>query len=138
MHTKQSSFTDLPKSLSIVKTYDTIQASFPGSQDPARLVVKADDVTTPQFADGLCGVQAARPGNRCDPRSRSASSVNKAKTVARIDFPLAGEGHDARRCALSRRCAHEVIPPVLATLPAGTEQAVTGRRPPPMSTSTRR
>jgi putative drug exporter of the RND superfamily len=47
MHTKLSGFTDLPKSLSIVQTYDTIQASFPGSQDPAHLVVKADDVTTP-------------------------------------------------------------------------------------------
>jgi len=32
LHTKQSSFTDLPKSLSIVKTYNTIQASFPGAQ----------------------------------------------------------------------------------------------------------
>jgi RND superfamily putative drug exporter len=50
MHTKLLSFTDLPKSLSIVKTYDTIQASFPGSQDPAHLVVKANDVTTPRFA----------------------------------------------------------------------------------------
>lgn len=32
MHTKLLSFTDLPKSLSIVKTYDTIQASFPAPQ----------------------------------------------------------------------------------------------------------
>src|SRR5207248_8115839 len=50
IHTKLLSFTDLPKSLSIVKTYDTIQASFPGSQDPAHVVVKADNVTTPRFA----------------------------------------------------------------------------------------
>ena len=50
MHTKQLGFTDLPKNLSIVKTFDTIQASFPGSQEPAHLVVKAADVTTPQFA----------------------------------------------------------------------------------------
>src|ERR671930_362776 len=49
IHTKLLSFTDLPKSLSIVKTYDTIQASFPGTQDPAHVVVKADNVTTPQF-----------------------------------------------------------------------------------------
>src|SRR4051812_48646548 len=49
LHTKLLSFTDLPKSLSIVKTYDTIQASFPGTQDPAHVVVKADDVTTPQY-----------------------------------------------------------------------------------------
>src|SRR5690242_3629001 len=30
IHTKLLSFTDLPKSLSIIRTYDTIQASFPG------------------------------------------------------------------------------------------------------------
>jgi hypothetical protein len=36
-----------------VKTYDTIQASFPGTQDPAHLVVKADNVTTPRFAKAL-------------------------------------------------------------------------------------
>src|SRR5437763_15609314 len=34
IHTKLLSFTDLPKSLAIVKTSDTIQASFPGSQAP--------------------------------------------------------------------------------------------------------
>src|SRR4029077_15635408 len=49
MHTKLSGFTDLPKSLGIVQTYDTIQKSFPGSQDPAHLVVEADADTTPQY-----------------------------------------------------------------------------------------
>src|SRR3954451_25044402 len=47
MHTQLSSFTDLPKSLCIVQTDDTIQKPFPGSQPPPPLVVKADDVTTP-------------------------------------------------------------------------------------------
>src|SRR5919197_178454 len=49
IHTKLLSFTDLPKSLAIVKTYDTIQRSFPGAEDPAHVVVKASNVTTPQF-----------------------------------------------------------------------------------------
>jgi RND superfamily putative drug exporter len=49
MHTKLPSFTDLPHDLAIVRTYQRVQAAFPGSQTPAVLVVKADDVTTPQF-----------------------------------------------------------------------------------------
>ena len=48
MHTQLPSFTDLPKSLAIVKTYDQIQAAFPGAQTPAKVVIAADDVRRPR------------------------------------------------------------------------------------------
>jgi RND superfamily putative drug exporter len=125
LHTKLLSFTDLPKSLSIVKTYDTIQESFPGSQDPAHLVVKADDVTTPQFSKAYAEFKkrALATGVIHQP---IRVAVNKAKTVARVDFPLAGEGQDATALRALETLRNDVIPPVLATLPEGTEQAVTG------------
>jgi uncharacterized membrane protein YdfJ with MMPL/SSD domain len=125
MHTKQTGFTDLPKDLGIVKTYDTIQASFPGSQDPAHLVVKADDVTTRQFAKAYAQFKkrALATGVIHQP---IRVSVNKAKTVARIDFPLAGHGQDAQAERALDTLRTKVIPPVLATLPPGTQQAVTG------------
>jgi uncharacterized membrane protein YdfJ with MMPL/SSD domain len=125
LHTKLLSFTDLPKSLSIVKTYDTIQASFPGSQDPAHLVVKADDVTTPQFAKAYAEFKkrALATGVIHQP---IRVAVNKAKTVARVDFPLAGEGQDATAIQALKTLRNDVIPPVLATLPPETQQAVTG------------
>src|SRR4051794_28462331 len=125
LHTKQSSFTDLPRSLSIVKTYNTIQASFPGSQDPAHLVVRANDVTTPQFAKAYAEFKkrALATGVIQQP---IRVTVNKAKTVARIDFPLAGEGQDATAVRALATLRTKVIPPVLATLPVETEQAVTG------------
>jgi putative drug exporter of the RND superfamily len=125
IHTKLLSFTDLPKSLSIVKTYDTIQASFPGSQDPAHLVVRADDVTTPQFAKAYAEFRkrALATGVIHQP---IRVSVNGAKTVARVDFPLAGEGQDETAVRALQTLRTQVIPPVLATLPAGTQQAVTG------------
>ena len=125
MHTKLLSFTDLPKSLSIVQTYDTIQASFPGSQDPAHLVVKADDVTTPRFSNAYAEFKkrALATGVIHQP---IRVSVNQAKTVARVDFPLAGEGQDATAVRALETLRTQVIPPVLATLPPGTQQAVTG------------
>ena len=125
MRTKLLSFTDLPKSLSIVKTYDTIQASFPGSQDPAHLVVKGDDVTTPRFSNAYAEFKkrALATGVIHQP---IRVSVNKAKTVARVDFPLAGEGQDATAVHALETLRTQVIPPVLATLPPGTQQAVTG------------
>jgi RND superfamily putative drug exporter len=119
------SFTDLPKSLAIVKTYDTIQASFPGTQDPAHVVVKADNVTTPQFRKAYADFKkrALATGVIHQP---IRVSVNKAKTVARVDFPLAGKGQDATAIRALETLRTEVIPPVLATLPAGTQEAVTG------------
>jgi uncharacterized membrane protein YdfJ with MMPL/SSD domain len=125
LHTKLLSFTDLPKSLSIVKTYDTIQESFPGSQDPAHVVVKASDVTTPQFAKAYAEFKkrALATGVIHQP---IRVTVNQAKTVARVDFPLAGEGQDATAIRALEKLRTEVIPPVLATLPPDTEEAVTG------------
>ena len=98
MHTKLSGFTDLPKSLSIVQTYDTIQASFPGSQDPAHLVVKAEDVSTPQYNKAYTAfkTRALATGVLHEP---IRVAVNEDKTVARIDFALAGKGDDAAAVA---------------------------------------
>jgi RND superfamily putative drug exporter len=125
MHTKLLSFTDLPKSLGIVRTYDTIQRSFPGSPDPAHLVVKADNVNTPQF-------QAAYEAFRARALSTGVIhepirvEVNPSHTVARVDFPLAGKGQDATATRALETLRERVIPPVLETLPAGTQVAVTG------------
>jgi RND superfamily putative drug exporter len=125
MHTKQAGFTDLPKSLSIVKTYDTIQASFPGSQDVASLVVTSGNVTTPRFQKAYAAFKkrALASGVIHEP---IRVAVNASKTVARIDFPLAGEGQDATSVRALETLRADVIPPVLATLPPGTEQGVTG------------
>jgi RND superfamily putative drug exporter len=125
MKTRAATFADLPKSLSIVKTFDAVQASFPGSQDIASLVVKADDVTTPQFAKAYAEFKqrALATGVIHQP---IRVSINASKTVARIDFPLAGTGQDATAITALARLRTQVIPPVAATLPPGTEQAVTG------------
>jgi putative drug exporter of the RND superfamily len=125
MHTKLLSFTDLPKSLGIVRTYDTIQRSFPGSQDPAHLVVKASNVTTPQFrrAYRQFRTRALATGVAHEP---IRVTVNSTKTVARVDFPLAGKGQDETAIRALQTLRNQVIPPVLATLSPGTQEAVTG------------
>jgi RND superfamily putative drug exporter len=53
-------------------------------------------------------------------------AVNPAKTVARIDMPLAGNGEDAVAYHALNVLRHDVIPPVLATMPSGTQALVTG------------
>ena len=71
LHTKLLSFSDLPHDLPIVKTYDSIQRSFPGSPAPAHLVVQAKDVTTPQFT------RATRTSS--GRRSRPARSTSRSR-----------------------------------------------------------
>jgi uncharacterized membrane protein YdfJ with MMPL/SSD domain len=126
IHTKLPSFTDLPKSLQIVKTYDTIQKSFPGSEDPAHVVVKASDVSTPLFKAVYAETKrrALATGVIRQPIRLVA---NPSHTVARIDFPLAGKGQDATAVRALETLRTKVIPPALAALPPGTQIAVTGQ-----------
>jgi RND superfamily putative drug exporter len=49
MHTKLPSYTDLPRSLPIVRSYEDILQTFPGSQTPAEVVVEGRDVTAPVY-----------------------------------------------------------------------------------------
>jgi uncharacterized membrane protein YdfJ with MMPL/SSD domain len=124
MHTKLLSFTDLPKSLKIVQTYDRIQASFPGSQDPAHVVVSAPDVTTPAYRAAYEQFRrnALATGQMKEP---IRVAVNPQRTVARVDVPLIGNGDDATAVRALNTLRANVIPPLAAKLP-DAEVAVTG------------
>src|SRR5262249_53017953 len=111
MHTKLPSFTDLPKSLAIVGTYQRVQEAFPGSQTPAEVVVEGTNVTSRQF-------QVAY-----DQFKRSALTTNELfrpfhvfvspdKTVARVQFSIAGDGdNEASQHALFT-LRKLIIPPI--------------------------
>jgi uncharacterized membrane protein YdfJ with MMPL/SSD domain len=125
MHTKLLSFSDLPKDIAIVKTYDAIQQSFPGSPAPAHLIVTGSDVTSPRFRRAFAQLErrALATGQVHEPIN---VAVNPSKTVARVDLPLVGNGEDATSYRALNTLRHDVIPPVAATLPAGTQALVTG------------
>ena len=124
LHTKLPSFTDLPHSLKIVRTYERMQAAFPGAQTPAELVVKADDVTTPQYTNAYRQFQARALASGVLYRPFHVF-VNPAKTVARVEFSIAGSGDDAASMHALDVLRHDVVPPVAKTLP-GADYAVTG------------
>jgi hypothetical protein len=110
------SFTDLPHSLKIVRTFEQMQAAFPGAQTPAELVVKADDVTTPQYnrAYAQFRKRALATGVLYRPFHVFFSPD---KTVARVEFSVAGSGDDKASLHALDVLRHDVIPPVAATLP---------------------
>ncbi len=124
MHTKLPNFTDFPKDLKVVRTYERIQAAFPGSQTPAQVVVRAPRVDTPQMlrAYDLFRQRALATGELYAPFT---VNVNPDRTVAQIDFAIAGNGDNAASVAALKTLRDTVIPPIASTLP-NTEVAVTG------------
>ena len=125
LHTQLPSFTDLPKSIGIVATYDRIQAAFPGAQTPAEVVVKAEDVTEPAVRAGISALerQALATGEMTQPIE---TRVNPTGTVASISIPLQGDGNDDASKAALETLRNDVIPSTIGAV-AGTEVAVTGQ-----------
>jgi RND superfamily putative drug exporter len=124
LHTKLPNLTDFPRDLKIVGTYDRIQRAFPGSQTPAQVVVRAPRVDTPQMrrAYDLFRERAVATGEFFTPFS---VTLNPEKTVARIDFAIAGNGDDAASERALHTLRETVIPPIARTVP-GVDVAVTG------------
>jgi RND superfamily putative drug exporter len=124
IHTKLPSFTDLPHSLAIVRTYDRIQHSFAGSQTPVVVVVKAPNVTTPAFRRAYVDFRrrALATGQLFQPFH---VVVSPDRTVARIELAIAGDGDNGTSVRALSALRSDVIPPVAATLPEA-EVAVTG------------
>jgi RND superfamily putative drug exporter len=124
MHTQLPSFTDLPKSLPIVATYDRIQAAFPGAQTPAKVVVAAADVTAPrvQRAIGTLERRALASGQMFKPIS---TEINPEHTVETVSIPVAGNGDNGTSVAALKTLRDQVIPTSVGRVD-GVEAAVTG------------
>jgi len=124
LHTQLPSFTDLPRSLPIVRTYDAIQKAFPGAQTPAVVVVSAKDVTAPkvQQAIGRLRSRALATGQMFEPVS---TEINPARTVETVSLAVQGDGDNGRSDAALETLRNEVIPATLGSVP-GTAAAVTG------------
>ncbi|MBX5470203.1 MAG: MMPL family transporter, partial [Thermoleophilaceae bacterium] len=125
MHTKLSGFEDLPRKLAIVRTYDRLQAAFPGKDAPAVTVVKSDrPLDTPQARAAVEELRrkALASGEMFDPIQVDASSDRR---VLRIQIPLAGSGTDAKSNHALATLRGELLPQTVGALP-GVEVATTG------------
>jgi RND superfamily putative drug exporter len=124
MHTQLPSFTDLPKSLPIVNTYDQIQRAFPGAQTPAKVVIAADDVKAPrvQAAIGELKQRALASGQMFEPIS---TQVNPKGTVETVSLSLAGNGSDGKSVAALQTLREKLIPATVGSV-SGVDAAVTG------------
>ncbi|MFC0530593.1 MMPL family transporter [Phytohabitans kaempferiae] len=107
-----------------IKTYDQVQAAFPGGADPATVVIKAPDVTGPAVTAAIADfkVKALATGQLHEPIT---VEVNPDRTVARVGIGLSGTGTDKVSEDAVRTLRDDVIPGSLGSVD-GAEVAVTG------------
>lgn len=124
LHTQLPSFTDLPKSLPIVRTYESIQRAFPGAQTPAKVVIAAPDVTAPRVQRSVAELErrALASGQMFEPIS---TEVNPARTVETVSISLQGDGSNGASVAALETLRDRVIPASIGRVD-GVEAAVTG------------
>jgi len=113
-----------PESLNVVKTYNRMQESFPGTALPANVVVKAADVNAPAVRDAIDRLerQALASGRMQEPIT---VDVSPDATVANVTIPIAGTGTDDASVAALEALREDIVPATVGAIP-GTESGVTG------------
>ncbi len=115
---------ELGDSLPIIKTYDHINAAFPGGPDPAGVVVKADAINAPQVKAAIAAFRAEAVSSGAS-RGPVTVTVHSAQNVARIDVPLAG-GTDRSKAEADVRLLRDHVRPDTLGKVAGLQAPITG------------
>jgi uncharacterized membrane protein YdfJ with MMPL/SSD domain len=125
LHTASSGVDSLPRDLEVVRTYERIQASFPGGEEPAKVVVSAADVDTPAMSAAVGRLRRRVLADRRHFGGPVSADVSPNHRVAVVDVPLAGNGTDARSGAALDRLRNRIVPATVGALP-GARADVTG------------
>jgi uncharacterized membrane protein YdfJ with MMPL/SSD domain len=125
LHTANTGANGLPKDMPIVKSYDRIQAAFPGGQDPAAVAVTAADVTAPPVAKAIAELHAEVAADSEHFGGDATVRVSKDRHLAEVQVPLVGNGTDDRSTAALAQLRDHVIPQTVGAVP-GVHAAVGG------------
>jgi RND superfamily putative drug exporter len=114
----------IPHDLPVMKTYDRIQAAFPGGPLPAVVVVQADDVTSPAVQQGIKEMtdKALASGQLSEPVSTEISPNQKAEVVS---LAMQGDGTDLKSETALATLRDDVLPTTIAKVD-GIQADVTG------------
>jgi RND superfamily putative drug exporter len=123
MHTQVPGIESLPRDVPVMRTYDRIQAAFPGGPAPSEVVVRAGDVTAPDVQAAIADMreQAKAAGAAHDPIT---TEVSKDRSTEVVSLPMPGDGTDDASQKALTTIRHEVIP---ATVGKVAKADVTGQ-----------
>jgi len=124
LHIVNASPETFPADLPVIKTYKQLQSSFPGDGIPAVVVLKADDVNSPQAQSAIADLK--RRALASDQLNGPITvDINKAGTVASITVPVNGSGSDATSNASLATLRDDIVPATVDRIP-GAEVGVSG------------
>jgi uncharacterized membrane protein YdfJ with MMPL/SSD domain len=124
MQFKEPGTEGMSRSQPIIQTLDRIDEAFPGGSVAANVVVKAQDVTTPEVKQAIKDLhdEAIATGELSEP---SSVDVNPDKTVAVVSLAVKGKGTDAASERSLEVLRDQVVPATVGNLD-GAEVATTG------------
>ncbi len=117
LHTANTGANGLPKEMPIVRTFDRLEAAFPGGQEPATVAISAADVSAPPVARAIDALREEVGAHPQQFPGASALRVSKDGTVAELQVPLAGTGTNARSDAALETLREEAIPRTVGAVP---------------------
>jgi len=123
LHTSQSGFDALPKSLKEVQSFNKVRDAFPGGATPAVVAIKGD-ASDPRLQAAVAGMkkQALASGKALQP---IYSDTSPDGTVLRVAVPLVGDGTDTVSNDALDTLRNQILPATVGKVP-GVEYAVTG------------
>jgi len=126
IHTEQLGFDKLlPADASIMQSYHRITAAFPGGPNPARVVVKTSDVSSPAMTAATASfrTKALATGLLRDP---IVVTPHPEAGLLVVDVPLAGNGSDTTSVRALETLRGDVVPATFGRVP-GAETHVSGQ-----------
>ena len=123
LHTSQSGFDALPKSMKEVQSLNKVQDAFPGGATPAVVAIEGN-ASDPRVQAAVADLKAKAlaSGKALEPIHVEASPNGH---VVRVDIPLVGSGTDEVSNDALDTLRTQILPATIGTVP-GVDYAVTG------------
>ncbi len=125
IHTANTGIEGLPRSIEAVKTYDRMQAVFPGEQFTADVVVEGSGLDEEQI-HGYAQELRALAGSSDQYNEPVTVDMSPDGQVAQIHVPLAGTGTDDTSMDAVESLRSDVLPGMFADVRGGELVGVTG------------
>ena len=114
----------LPKDLEVIRTYDRIQAAFPGNQIPAEVVIERGDASDVGLTIGVHNLrERVEASELVEPPVTVQFSSDHS--VALVNVPIVGDGTNEASYDALAEVRDEIIPATVGQQP-GLEANVTG------------
>jgi uncharacterized membrane protein YdfJ with MMPL/SSD domain len=125
METSLGGTEDFSRDLQAMQTYDRIQAAFPSEGSMEMVVVKADDVTSPEVVSAIDSLETQAQQRSDLFEGEATLDVSSDQTVVTVALPITGTGTDDLSNRAADTLRDELVPATLGKVD-GVEAYTTG------------